>query len=306
MAMNIKRVIALSGFGILVAAAVFLAVSGNKQEATSNKVTVTASFYPLYDFAKNIGGDRISVANMTPPGSEPHDFEPAPKDIVRAQESDVFIYDGGTLEPWANKFLQDYRHIAVKASKNIQLQNGTGQEGETVKDPHFWLDPILAQQIVRNIRDGLAQADPANKSFYTRNANSYIAKLQKLDADYKAGLADCSQNTVIVSHEVFGYVAQQYHFTAEAITGMSPDQEPSSAKMAELASLAKAKGIKYVFFESLVSPRLADTIAQEAGARAIVFDPLEGLTDTAQKQGKNYISVQYENLAALRRALDCQ
>ena len=304
--MNIKRITALASFGLLVGVAVFLAVSHNKPQVASDKLHVTASFYPLYDFAKNIGGDKISVSNMTPPGSEPHDFEPAPKDIVQAEKSAVFIYNGGTLEPWANKFLGGYNHIAVKASKDVVLQSGVGEEGQTIKDPHFWLDPVLAQQIVKNIRDGLIQADPANKDFYTKNANSYIAKLQKLDTDFTAGLTNCSQNTVIASHEVFGYLAQRYHFTAEAITGMSPDQEPSSAKMAELANMAKEKDIKYVFFESLVSPRLADTIAQEVGAQAIVFDPLEGLTDEAQKQGKNYISVQYENLQNLRTALQCR
>lgn len=305
--MNIKRISALAAFGLVVSAGIYFAVTSNKSQAPSDKkIAVTASFYPLYDFAKNIGGTNVMVTNMTPPGSEPHDFEPAPKQLIQAEQSKVFIYDGGTLEPWADKFLQGYNNISVKASKDITLQNGTGEDGTSIKDPHFWLDPVLAQQIVKNIRDGLIQADPANRSLYTENANQYIKKLQKLDADYTSGLAHCSQNTVIASHEVFGYLAQRYHFTAEAITGMSPDQEPSSSKMAELTTMAKAKGIRYIFFESLVSPRLADTIAKEVGAQAIVFDPLEGLTDTAQKQGKNYINVQYENLNNLRTALTCQ
>jgi len=304
--MNIKRITTLLVFGLVVSTGIYFAVANNKPQVATDKIAVTASFYPLYDFAKNIGGDKVSVTTMTPPGSEPHDFEPAPKDLVRAKQSAVFIYNGGTLEPWANKFLHDYTNVAVKASKDISLQSGTGEDGQAIKDPHFWLDPVLAQQIVENIRDGLIKADPTNKAYYTDNANNYIAKLQKLNSDFAAGLANCNQDTVIASHEVFGYVAKRYHFTAEAITGMSPGQEPSSAKMAELASMAKVKGIKYVFFESLVSPRLADTIAQEVGAQAIVFDPLEGLTNAAQKQGKNYLSVQYENLAALRTALACQ
>lgn len=305
--MNIKRIAALLAFSIVVVSLVALAISRNDTNYTaSNKVSVVASFYPLYDFAQQVGGDKVQVSNITPAGAEPHDYEPAPQDLVKAQRAQVFVYNGGTFEPWVDKFTKDYTGVAVAASTGIALQNTTDEDGHAAKDPHFWLDPVLAEQIVRNIRDGLSKADPTNAPFYTKNAAAYIKQLQELDAAYKVALAHCTQDTVITSHEAFSYVARQYNFKTLAITGVSPDQEPSSAKMAELATLAKHKNIKYIFFESLVSPRLAATIAQEAGAQTLVFDPLEGLTEQAQQQGKNYITVQYENITALRTALACQ
>jgi zinc transport system substrate-binding protein len=175
-----------------------------------------------------------------------------------------------------------------------------------VQDPHFWLDPVLAQKIVTNIRDGLAKADPSNKDYYARNASAYNAKLAQLDTDYRQGLANCSIHTVISSHDAFSYLGRRYGLTIASIAGLSPDEEPSAGKLAELSRLVRDQGITYVFFESLVSPRLADTIAAETNAKTLVFDPVEGLSNEDQKQGKNYLSVQRENLANLRTALACQ
>lgn len=312
--MNIRRFGALAVLCLIVGAAVFFAVNTSKSSRTSDKLQVSASFYPLYDIAQNIGGDKVAVTTITPPGAEPHDFEPSPKDLISVEGSDVFIYNGGNFEPWVNDFIKNYAHVAVKASNHVALHHEAEESQEAHEehadhgslDPHFWLDPVLAQQITRNIRDGLVKADPANKDYYDKNSEQYIHKLQKLDADYQAGLAQCAQNTVITAHEAFGYVAERYNFTAEAITGISPDEEPSSSKLAKLTEMAKQKQIKYIFFESLVSPRLADTIAQEVGAQTLVFNPLEGLTQDEQKAGKNYLTIQYENLKNLRTALACQ
>jgi zinc transport system substrate-binding protein len=268
-------------------------------------LSVTASFYPLYDFAKQVGGDKVRVSNMTPAGAEPHDFEPPAKSLADAEKSPVFIYSGGRLEPWTDKFAQGYAGVAVRASDHIRLRTNQ-EDGKSVADPHFWLDPILAQQVVNNIRDGLSRADPANATFYTANAKNYNQQLAQLDREYLEGLRSCQQRTIIVSHEAAGYMADRYHLKVEAIAGISPETEPSAARLAELARLVKEKDIRYVFFESLVSPRLADTIAKETGAQTLVFDPIEGLTDEDQKTGKSYLSVQRDNLGNLRRALACQ
>lgn len=303
--MKLRKIAQLSVLIFVVGIGIAYAVHRNAKPVASNKISVVASFYPLYDFAQEVGGSHVDVTNITPAGAEPHDYEPAPRDLVRANQAKVFIYDGGTLEPWVNKFLSDYRNVPVKASDHVTLHTATldGQSG--VKDPHFWLDPVLAQTIVKNIERGLIQADPNHRSDYTKNANAYISQLQQLDHDFKAGLSSCQQHQIISSHEAFGYLAAHYTFSVTAIAGISPDEEPSAGKLAEIANLAKRDHIKYIFFESLVSPRLADTIAQESGAKTLVFDPLEGLTQDAQKQGKNYVSVQRENLANLRTALAC-
>lgn len=293
--MNSKRIALLAILVVAVGAAIF----GMTRTSTSssNKVSVVASFYPLYDFAKNVGGNKVSVSNMTPAGSEPHDYEPSPKALVDAEQSDVFIYNGGHLEPWTDKFVTDYENVAVKASRNVSLLPDA--------NPHFWLDPVLAKQIVTNIRDGLIKADPANTNYYNKNADAYIAKLDKLNQAYKTGLAGCQQHTVISSHDAFGYLAKRYNIEIIPIAGLSPEEEPSAARLAELSDIVKNKGIRYVFFESLVSPRLADTIAQETGAKTLVFDPIEGLSVSDQQHGKNYLSIQYENIENLRTALAC-
>ncbi|HJP96327.1 MAG TPA: zinc ABC transporter substrate-binding protein [Candidatus Saccharimonadales bacterium] len=303
--MKPHKIVALAGLVVLVGLLAFGMYRKNQSTQPTNHVSVSASFYPLYDFARNVGGSHVSVTNITPAGAEPHDYEPSAQDLVQAQKSAVFLYNGGTMEPWTDKFVKDYQHVVVKASSGIALHTATLEGESGVKDPHFWLDPVLAQQIVRNIRDGLIKADPKHRVDYTKNAAAYIAKLQTLDRAFSTGLQQCQQHTIITSHEAFGYVAARYHFTAQSIAGLSPDSEPSAGKMAELAQLARQQNIHYIFFESLVSPRLADTIAQEVGAKTLVFDPLEGLTNEAQKQGQNYLSVQQQNLAALRTALAC-
>lgn len=271
---------------------------GGKRSTESNKLDVVTSYYPLYDFAKHVGGNKVQVTNVTPAGAEPHDYEPSASTLVDAQKSDVFIFNGGTLEPWTNKFIMDYHNTLVMGGDGISLRIGN--------DPHFWLDPVLAQRMVNSIRDGFIKADPKNKDYYTQNAANYNKKLEQLNTDFLTGLETCSQDTVISSHGAFGYLADRYDFEVEAIAGISPENEPSADRLAKISQIVNQKGIKYIFFESLVSPRLADTIAQETGAKTLVFDPIEGLTNEDQRQGKDYISVQRENLAALRTALACQ
>lgn len=283
-----------------------------------SKLTVTASYYPLYDFARQVGGDKVSVVNMTPAGAEPHDYEPAAKELIQAHDAKVFIYNGGPMEPWVDGFLKDYKHIKIAASKDIELleadhdhdhededhsEDEHSHEGGT--DPHFWLDPVLAQQIVNTIRDGFSQADPDNAGYYEANAASYNQRLNELNRSFAEGLSRCTLDTAISSHAAFSYVAHRYNFHVESIAGIEPDEEPSAKKMAELTNLVKQKGIKYIFFESLVSPKLAETIANETGAGTLVFDPIEGLLQADQDKGKDYLSVQYDNLANLKKALEC-
>jgi zinc transport system substrate-binding protein len=305
----IKKILASLILLSIIAAAILFAVKYNSATTDSNgKLQVVATYYPLNDFTKNIGKDKVDVSNMTPAGSEPHDYEPSPKALADAQKAPVFIYNGGHMEPWVNGFLHDYKNTAVKASEGINLMTvrAEGNSAEQVQDPHFWLDPVLAQSIVDNIRDGLSKADPANKDFYAKNASNYKMQLAALDADYRNGLSQCSFHTVISSHDAFSYLGKRYNLDIASIAGLSPEEEPSAAKLAELSQLVKDKGIQYIFFESLVSPRLADTIATETGAKTLVFDPIEGLSDEDQQQGKNYLTVQRENLNNLRSSLACK
>lgn len=314
----IKKIAATAALFILVAAGIW-AVSRNEKPAENpERLQVSASYYPLYEFTRHVGGDHVQVTNMTPAGAEPHDYEPAARDLADAGRAKLFVYNGGTFEPWTAKFVQTYKGISVRAGEYISLKQSLhadydediarkeDDQDKISADPHFWLDPVLARQVINNIRDGLTKADPAHAGEYTRNASTYNKQLIQLDQEFREGLKQCQQRTIVVSHESMAYLAARYNLTVEAVAGLSPESEPSAARLAELAQLVKAKGIKYVFFESLVSPRLADTIAKETGAETLALDPIEGLTDEAGQTGKNYLSIQRENLGNLRRALACQ
>lgn len=308
--MKIKRIIGVVLLLVLVVATVVAGImTQQKKNPPTNKLSITASYYPLYDFARNIGGDKVAVSNITPAGAEPHDYEPTPRQLAAAQKSQVFLYNGATMEQWAGKFLPDYTHTVVKASAGIALKKGSNEDGSTstgITDPHFWLDPVLAQQIVNNILNGLIKADPADAAYFTANARAYNTKLAALDAQFATGLKTCKQHTIITSHAAFTYLGSRYNLNVLSIAGITPDEEPSASKLAQLSTLIKQNHIGYVFFESLASPKLADTIAAETGAKTIVFDPIEGLTEAAQEQGENYISVQQQNLTNLRIALGCR
>lgn len=311
----IKKIIATVGIVAVIAAgaAAALQVTRGKGNVGSDTLKVSASFYPLYDFAKHVGGDKVSVSTITPAGAEPHDYEPSPQTLAQAYESSVFIYNGGSFEPWADNFLVDFDGTAIRASQGVALleadsSHDDGHDHDHLHesvDPHFWLDPVIAQQVVNSIRDGLSKADPEHKEYYAANAERYNKQLARLDQRFADGLLHCTLDTAISSHGAFSYLAHRYSFTVISIAGIEPDDEPSPAKMAELTSIVKQKGIRYIFFESLVSPRLAETIAREAGVQTLVFDPIEGLSQTDQNKGKDYISIQYDNLENLRKALGC-
>lgn len=305
--MTKKIIFTLLISGLLLLGIVFALVQSKSFSARTDtkQLSVIASYYPLYDFAKEVGGDKVSVTNITPAGAEPHDYEPSAKELAEAHDAKVFIYNGAHMEPWVNGFLSDYTHTAIKASQGVSLRDAEDEGHGVVQDPHFWLDPVLAEQIVNTIRDGFIKADPTNEKYYATNAEEYTQQLAKLNTSFASGLAHCTLDTVISSHEAFSYVAAQYNFKVASIAGIEPDQEPSAAKMAELTDLVRQKGIRYIFFESLVSPRLAETIAHETGAETLVFDPIEGVSAEDQAAGKDYLSIQYENLKNLRKALGC-
>lgn len=263
-----------------------------------NKVQVTTSFYPLYFFAQQVGGSLAQVTNITPAGSEPHDYEPSPQQIAQVQTSKMLVLNGGGLEAWADKVIHNLEGkpvLIVTAGENFQ--NG---------DPHVWLSPVLAKQEVQKILQGYQQVDPSNQNQYIQNAQTLSDQLGILDQEFRQGLQNCSQRNFVTSHTAFGYLAKQYNLNQVAISGLSPEEEPSPSELANVAAFAKENYVNTIFFESLVSPKLSETIAKEAGAKTAVLNPLEGLSDEELQSGKDYFSVMRENLSALRTALACQ
>lgn len=296
-----KKIIAITLLIAAVAGLIAYGVLQNQKVVEANKMRVAATFYPLYEMAKQIGGDKVSITNVTPTGVEPHDYEPPANTLADLQNAKVFIYNGAAFEPWVDKFLPDFKNKAVKASDGVDIIKG--KEGA---DPHYWLDPKSAQRSVQTIRDALIAASPSDKDYFTQNATKYSLELSKLDDDIKSGLQTCNSRTIVASHNAFSYFAKRYNLTVESIAGLNPEAEPSAAKLAEITKLVRQKSITYIFYERLVSSKITDTIATETGAKTAVFDPIEGLTNEDQQQGKTYVSIQRENLTALRTALGCQ
>lgn len=263
-----------------------------------SKVRVVATFYPLAEFARQVGGDNVEVRTLVPPGAEPHDYEPTPQDIVAASQADLFLMNGN-VDAWVERILPDLKRDGVRI---LRVQDTMP---EIAQDPHVWVDPVLAEKIVSQIRDAFSAADPAGAAVYDANASAYLAKLAALDAEYRSGLSQCASRQVVTSHDALGYMAKEYGLDIVPIAGLSPDEEPSPARMAAIAKLAKDAKAKYIFTEELVSPKLAQAIADEVGAGTLVFNPAEGLTKEELADGQDYVSITRRNLANLRLALTC-
>ncbi|MBI4332690.1 MAG: zinc ABC transporter substrate-binding protein [Chloroflexi bacterium] len=272
-------------------------------------VSVVASFYPLYEAARQVAGERASVRSLVPPGTESHDFEPTPRDTAALFNARMVVYNGAGFEPWLDRLLPELKEkgiVLVEASKSIDLLQMEDEDDPSrkVPDPHFWLDPVLMQQVVTAVRNGYIQVDPANRAFYEASAAAYNARLQALHQKYQQGLQGYARRTIVTSHAAFSYLARRYNLEMVSIAGLSPMAEPSPQQMAAVVRLVRERGIRYIFFETLVDPRLAETIARETGAGTLVFNPLEGLTEDEVRAGKDYISVMEENLVNLKKAFE--
>lgn len=266
-------------------------------------VSVVTTFYPLAEFTKAIGKDTINITNLTPAGTEPHDFDPSPKDLIAIKSASLFILNGASFEQWIETLSPDITNsvTTVDTSVGVPLIR-TGKK----TDPHIWLSPLLAAQQVQTIATALQEKDPANAEFYKKNTQAYIAQLKDLDADFRKALSTCNVKTIVTSHSAFGYLAREYGLEVISISGFSPDEEPTPKKLAEISTLVTQKGIKYIFFENLVSPKLAQTVATETGASIVQFNTIEGLTPEQAATDTSYISLQRENLETLRNALECK
>ncbi len=275
---------------------------------SQGKLQVSTSFYPLYFFASKIGGEKANVVNITPAGAEPHDYDPSTADIANIENSSLLIINGGGLEPWGDKvsnIVGSKKVDVVRVADDITTQL-VDENGTKVQDPHVWLDPVLAKKMVQKILDGFIKVDPGNKVLYTKNANDIQVKLDTLDQEFRNGLKSCSQKDIVTSHAAFGYLATRYGLTQVAISGLSPDEEPTPKKISEIANLVRKNNVHYIFFEDLISPRLAETLAQETGAKTLSFNPLEGLTPEEISAGQDYFSMQTKNLQSLKIALGCK
>jgi zinc transport system substrate-binding protein len=280
---------------------------GGDEEAADGRPQVVAAFYPLFEAAQRVGGDRVQVRNLTPAGAEPHDLELNSRQVDRIEDAAVLIFLGRGFQPALEKAADRAKGAKVDLLADVgSLLPAPVGDADLEIDPHVWLDPTLFKSMVARVASALSEADPPNRTTYEANAADYTRELDDLDASFRQGLAECDRRVMVTSHDAFGYLARRYDLTQDAIAGLEPESEPTPQRLADLTAKVRADGTKTIFYETLVSPKVAQTLAREAGVGTAVLDPLEGLSDDDAKAGKTYVSVMRDNLAAIRLALGCR
>jgi zinc transport system substrate-binding protein len=304
--------------GAAVLAAVALAGCGGDSSAggSGGKLDVVASFYPLEFIARTVGGDAVNVTTLTAPGVEPHDLELTPKQVGRIASAKLVVYEK-SLQPAVDEAVeQNAKDAGFDVAPAAQLE-ATGADLEeheegAVKpashtdgalDPHFWLDPIRYTAVVNAVTDKLAAADSANADGYRARAKTLLGEVGKLDTEYKTGLANCKLKTFVTSHQAFAYLAKRYGLTMVGIAGFTPDAEPTPTRIEEVQKIVKSQHVTTIFYEELVSPKVAETIARDVGVKTAVLSPIEGLSDA--NSSETYLSLMRENLSELRKANSC-
>ncbi|MFF2482029.1 metal ABC transporter substrate-binding protein [Paenibacillus sp. NPDC058071] len=304
------------------------------------KTNVVTSFYPIYYLATEIGGEYANVVNLIPAGVEPHDWTPKSKDLVTASNAQLFLYNGAGLEGWTDAFLKglskdsklkvaemsagialikgdgevshdheeghdhdDHDHADEHAQEAGHEDDGHGHSHDLDTDPHTWVSPKSALVMAENVKRSLIEADPVNEAGYEANFEALKVKLEALDNKFETELSKTARKDIVVSHQAFGYLARDYGLKQTAIMGLSPDAEPRAQDLMKIAKFVKENKIPYIFFEELVSPALAETLASEAGVETLVLNPAEGLTPEQEKKGDNYITIMESNLQNLIQAL---
>lgn len=296
------------------------------------KLQVVTSIFPLQEFARVVGNERVNVEIFLPPGTEPHTWRPRPADIVNLSKADIFIYIGSGMEPWVEDLLEGVKSdsiLVIEASEGLDLipaerserdflEEGTDQNNNSpVKvraghhhermDPHIWLDFENDKKIIDKIVKIFSRMDPEGNVVYTENGNKYKEKLAELDMKYSKGLKNCQRSEILMGgHATFSYIAKRYGLKQISLYGLSPDAEPKPREMAEIIDFARLKGIKAVFIEKLISDRLARIIAEEIGAEILVLNPGPNLTEKERESGITFISIMEDNLKSLMKGLGCE
>lgn len=326
---RVKKILFAVGVAAIIVLGIY-AISNiaQKSKNDSQKITIVATLFPLYDFAKNIGQDKVEVSLLLPPGVEAHSFEPRPSDIVKINETDLFIYTGKFMEPWAEDIIGGISKkdvMIVNASAGIELiKKEEGREHETMQeheheesarqheyhngvDPHIWLDFDNAKIMIDSIAKAIAKKDPANADYYQKNAADYKNKLIKLDNEYKTALAKCQSREIVYGgHYAFGYVSKRYGMEYVAAYGISPNSEPSALDLIKLVEQIKKGNIQYVFYEELVSPKIAETLAKETGAKLLLLNPAGNLTKKDYENRATFLSIMKNNLDNIKIGLGCE
>ncbi len=291
-----------------------------KSPVATNKLKVVTTLFPLYDFAKHIGGEKVDVTLLLPPGVESHAFEPRPSDIKRIEDSDIFIFTNKFMEPWVGGLLKGINtrnFIIVDTSKGVKLLQRSGIHGDEEythlvdagsPDPHIWLDFSNAIKMVDTITAAFIAKDPQNKDYYAKNSHEYDKRLDELEKKYENALSRCDKRVIIhAGHFAFGYLAKKYRITyVSAYKGFSPDAEPTPKRLVEIANNVRRYGVKYIYYEELVLPKVADVIAKETGCSLLMLNGAHNVTKEQMESGVTFIALMERNLENLEVGLQCR
>lgn len=299
----------------------------NSDNVSEQNLNIVATIYPIFEFSSRITGDRASVVQLLPAGSEPHHWEPSPADIKLIYDAQVFIYHGADMEPWVDKILPELqeRNIKIiKATEKVELltfeeeeslgltkflgsRRADGHEnhgGHGSFDPHVWLDPVQAKNMVSFIAEEIAEADTVNADYYRQNAQEVLGELDQLHQEYNAAASGFQNRDFVVSHAAFGYLAHRYKLCQIPILGLTPEQEPDAATMASVIDFVRRQNVDLIFYEAMVSPKVAETIAQETGTEILELHPIGAITEEERGEGVGYFNLMRHNLINLKKALE--
>jgi zinc transport system substrate-binding protein len=279
----------------------------NRLRPSSSTLKVLATFYPLYDFAQNVGGNKTDVSILVPETVDVHDFEPTPSSVAEVAGADVLIYNGAGLEPWISQIVsasENTKLIQVDTSHGIQLLQVSPefQRNNQTFDPHIWLDPVLAKQQVNNILQGLIRADSADSQYFTQNAEAYKVKLDTLNSEAVNATTNVATRYFVTFHEAFAYFAKRYDLTQIPIAGPF-QEEPTPSDIQNVIDATRQYHLLYVGYESLENPAISQSISRDTNATLILMNPIEGLTAQQKAAGKDYISLMQEDIANIGLAL---
>ncbi len=307
---QIKKIRILFVIGIFAAIVLSIAaISGRVQKSNTGKITIVTTLYPLYDFAVSIGRDKVDVSMLLPPGVEPHSFEPKPSDIAKISKAGVFIYTGKFMEPWVEDIIKGVSGSNVKivdSSAGTEMAAAGFHDKDQGLDPHIWLNFDNAKIMVDNIAQTLAEKDAANADYYKQNANEYKTALSALDDKYKTALSDCKNKEIVYGgHYAFGYLAHRYGLQYLAAQGLSPDAEPTAHDLVQLVEQIKKNNIRYIFYEELTSPKIAETLANETQAKMLLLNAAHNITRQDFENKVSFISIMENNLKNLKIGLQC-
>ncbi|HEX2966755.1 MAG TPA: zinc ABC transporter substrate-binding protein [Syntrophorhabdaceae bacterium] len=285
----------------------------------SREVSIVATLFPLYDFARQITGDKARVVLLLPPGVEAHSFEPRPGDLMSINKADLFLYTGNNMEPWVPKVLHavDNKQLTVvDTSKGVKALTSTKEHSETEDvsheghsdvDPHIWLDFSDAQVMVDNILNGLKNKDTRDFSLFLERAAGYQKRLEDLDQRFKNTLSHCDKHIFIhAGHSAFNYLANRYNLQYVSAYAGSPNAEPTPRRLIELKEIIRKNGIKYIYYEELIRPRIAEVLSRETGVKLLKLNGAHNITKDEAAQGKTFIDLMEENLANLKVGLECR